>query len=160
MVALRDRYWRAIDFVNPYVSGPEVLFLEWTDPPFVGGHWTPQLIEAAGGQHSLNPAKAKSRQATAEEIVAAMPERVVICPCGLGLDRIRAELSNLTSQRWWPLLPAVMAKRTDAVVLVDGNQMFNRPGPRLVDAFEWLVGWINDRPELIPMDFPVESLPS
>ncbi|MDZ4828801.1 MAG: cobalamin-binding protein [Phycisphaerae bacterium] len=159
MVALRDRYWRANEFVNPYVTGPEVLFLEWIDPPFVGGHWTPQLIEAAGGRHSLNPAKAKSRQATPEEIVAAMPERVVVCPCGFGLDRIRTEVPGLLRQRWWPLLPAAMSGDPDAVVLVDGNQMFNRPGPRLVDAFEWLVGWINDRPELIPEGFPVAPLP-
>jgi iron complex transport system substrate-binding protein len=48
MVHLRDRYWRAVDYVNPYVPGPEVAFLEWLDPIFIGGHWTPQLIEAAG----------------------------------------------------------------------------------------------------------------
>ena len=53
MVALRARYWSAIDFVNPYVPGPEVLFLEWADPPFCGGHWTPALIEAAGARRSF-----------------------------------------------------------------------------------------------------------
>jgi len=50
MVDLRASYWEAIDFVNPYATQPEVLFLEWTDPPFCGGHWTPGLIEAAGGR--------------------------------------------------------------------------------------------------------------
>lgn len=158
MVALRNRYWQAVDFVNPYVPGPEIAFLEWMDPLFVGGHWTPQLIEAAGGLHSLNPAKAKSRQVPPEEILAVMPERIIVCPCGYGLDAIRRELPTLLAQRWWPLLPAVLGGRPDAVALVDGNQMFNRPGPRLVDAFEWLVGWINDRPELIPKNFPVVRL--
>ena len=52
---------------------------------------------------------------------------------------------------WWGDLPAVRAGR---VAVVDGNEMFNRPGPRLADAFEWLVGWLNDRPELIPESFP------
>jgi agmatine deiminase len=77
---------------------------------------------------------------------------------GFGLDRIERELDALTTQRWWPLLPAVMSGDPDAIVLVDGNQMFNRPGPRLVDAFRWLVGWLNDRPELVPPRFPVQRL--
>lgn len=155
MVALRARYWSAVDFVNPYVPGPEVLFLEWADPPFSGGHWTPALIEAAGARHSLNPAGAKSRRLTPEEILESAPERVVICPCGFDLARTRAEYELLRQTRWWPLLPAVMEAEPGAVALVDGNQMFNRPGPRLVDAFEWLVGWINGRPELVPDRFPV-----
>lgn len=156
MVALRARYWTAIDFVNPYVPGPEVLFLEWCDPPFVGGHWTPAFIEAAGARHALNPAGAKSRRVTPEEILEAAPERVVICPCGFDLARVREDLAALERTRWWPLLPAVLEAKPGAIALVDGNQMFNRPGPRLVDAFEWLVGWINGRPELAPAGFPVE----
>ncbi|MDZ4756015.1 MAG: cobalamin-binding protein [Phycisphaerae bacterium] len=159
MVALRDRYWRAVDCVNPYVTGPEIAFLEWMDPIFVGGHWTPQLIEAAGGRHSLNLPKAKSRQITPEELLESAPERVIICPCGYDIAAIQRELPALRAQRWWPLLPAVMNGESASVAIVDGNRMFNRPGPRLVDAFEWLVGWINDRPELIPPDFPAIALP-
>jgi iron complex transport system substrate-binding protein len=158
MVRLRDRYWRTVDYVNPYVPGPETLFLEWMGPLFVGGHWTPQLIEAAGGQHSLNQKGQKSRAVEPEEVLAAAPERVIVCPCGYSLDAIARELPSLMGERWWPLLPAVLSGRADMLVAVDGNQMFNRPGPRLVDAFEWLVGWINDRPELIPRTFPVRKL--
>ena len=157
MVALRERYWSAVDFVNPYVPGPEVLVLEWCDPPFGGGHWTPELVRAAGGRHSLGEPGAKSRQLSPEEIVEAAPERVVICPCGYGLERAWQELELLRRTRWWPLLPAVMEGKPGAIVVVDGNQMFNRPGPRLVDAFRWLVGWLNGRPELIPPDFPVRQ---
>ncbi len=158
MVHLRARYWSAIDFVNPFISGPETLFLEWADPPFVGGHWTPALIAAAGARHSLNVAGAKSRRVAPEEILEAAPERVIICPCGFDLARVREDLAQLEKTRWWPLLPAVLDRKPGAIALVDGNQMFNRPGPRLVDAFEWLVGWINDRDELIPPTFPVEYL--
>lgn len=154
MVELRERYWSAVDFVNPYVPGPEVLFLEWCDPPFGGGHWTPELVQAAGGRHSLGKAGAKSRQLSPEEIIEAAPERIVICPCGYGLERACEEVEVLRRTRWWPLLPAVMDGTPDAVMVVDGNQMFNRPGPRLVEAFRWLVGWLNDRPELMPPDFP------
>jgi ABC-type Fe3+-hydroxamate transport system substrate-binding protein len=158
MVALREAYWSAVDHVNPYVPGPEVLFLEWTDPPFVGGHWTPGLIEHAGGRHSLNAAGEKSRQVTPEDIVAAQPERIVICPCGYDLDAIARDLPGLRATDWWNALPAVVDGDPDAIRLVDGNRMFNRPGPRLVDAFRWLVAWLSDRPEITPADFPAITL--
>lgn len=155
MVALRERYWTARDYVNPYIEGPEVAFLEWMAPPFVGGHWTPQLIRDAGGRHSLNEPGAKSRAVHGEDLIETMPDRLIICPCGYALEVVEARLHEAASQPWWPLLPAVQEGR---VALVDGNQMFNRPGPRLVDAFCWLVGWLNDRPEVIPPAFPVKLL--
>lgn len=153
MVALRERHWAAREYVNAYIAGPEVAFLEWMDPLFAGGHWTPQLIEFAGGRHSLNPPGAKSRQIAPEELLETMPERLIVCPCGYSLNQIQCEMPTLEAQRWWKLLPAV---RDQQVALVDGNQMFNRPGPRLIDALEWLVGWLNDRPELIPAGFPAQ----
>ena len=158
MVDLRDRYWSAIDYVNPYIPGPEVLFLEWTDPPFAGGHWTPGLIEAAGGTHGLNPDGAKSRQVSPEEILASEAKRVIVCPCGFDLERIEKELDSLRATEWWNTLPAVADGQPGDVVMVDGNAMFNRPGPRLVDAFRWLVAWLNERPELLPDDFPVRTI--
>ncbi len=156
MVGLRGRYWEAIDFVNPYLDGPVVAFLEWMDPLFAGGHWTPELIEAAGGRHSLNAAGERSRQINPEDLLEAMPERLIVCPCGYDLASINRELSTLTARKWWPLLPAV---QDGGVALVDGSAMFNRPGPRLVDAMCWLVSWFNDRPELHPPEFPVRMLP-
>jgi iron complex transport system substrate-binding protein len=175
LVQLRERMYSAGEFVNPYADGPSVAFLEWTDPIFVGGHWTPQLIERAGGRHPLNPTRPVSESAGAAEgpigqtqraagksvtvppevLSATRPERIVICPCGLDLDQTRRQAQALLGQRWFADLPAV---RAGNVALVDGNQMFNRPGPRLVDAFCWLVGWLNDRPELTPENFPWESL--
>jgi ABC-type Fe3+-hydroxamate transport system substrate-binding protein len=162
--ALRDRLWTAAERAVPFTDGPSVLFLEWTDPPFVGGHWTPELIEMAGGRHPLNRAGAKSRVATAEEIAASGPERVVVSPCGYPLAAVREAVRALEGQDWWESLEPVRAARTEAargrtsdrVMLVDGNQMFNRPGPRLVDAMEWLAGWIGDRAETIPEGFPAE----
>ncbi|MHC4990220.1 MAG: TroA family protein [Planctomycetota bacterium] len=118
VVALRESYWSAVDFVNPYVDGPEVAFLEWMDPLFVGGHWTPQLIAAAGGRHSLNEPGARSRRVTPAMLVAAAPERLIICPCGYDLEAIRRELGGLQEAGWWRSLPAV---ERDRVVLVDGN---------------------------------------
>jgi ABC-type Fe3+-hydroxamate transport system substrate-binding protein len=171
MVALRARLFTAEEFVNPYADTPSVGFLEWTDPLFCAGHWNVQLIERAGGAHPLNPTKAapqsgaaagpqraqrsagKSFRVSETDFVASRPEFLIIAPCGLNLDRTRACVRQLAEKPWWPELSAV---RNGRVALVDGNQMFNRPGPRLVDAFEWLVGWLNDRPPLIPPDFPWE----
>jgi len=127
------------------------------------------LIERAGGRHPLNetvpkpgsgaaagPQQAertagKSIAVSTEVFAASAPEFVVVAPCGLTLDQSAAEAERLMREPWFAQLPAARAGR---VAAVDGSQMFNRPGPRLIDAFEWLAGWINDRPELIPADFP------
>lgn len=170
LVGLRERLYTAQDFVNAFAQGPSVAFLEWTDPLFIGGHWTPQLIERAGGWHPLNPTEpinkagaaagpvgttqrraGKSVTVPTEVLVASRPETIIIGPCGLTLDQALGETARLAAQPWWRELPAV---RNGRVAVVDGNQMFNRPGPRLVDAFEWLVGWLNDRPEVMPSRFP------
>jgi iron complex transport system substrate-binding protein len=183
LVSLRERLYRVQDYVNPFADGPTVAFLEWTDPLFVGGHWTPQLIERAGGFHPLNPTQpvegsgaasgpqqafrraGKSIAIRSEILAATKPEYLIICPCGVPLEATRPPhyrglsveqmVEPLRRQAWFQGLPAVQRGR---VALVDGSQMFNRPGPRLVDAFEWLVGWINDRPELIPAGFPWRTL--
>jgi len=170
LVRLRDRMTRAQEHVNAYTQGPSVAFLEWTDPIYCGGHWTPQLIERAGASHPLNPTApaenagaaagmqqasrraGKSVRVPPEALIATKPEAIVVCPCGLSLAETEdAVRRDLITQSWWRELPAVRAGR---VALVDGNQMFNRPGPRLVDAFEWLVGWLEGRPRLIPEGFP------
>jgi ABC-type Fe3+-hydroxamate transport system substrate-binding protein len=173
LIALRERFFRAADHVNAFAAQPKVAFLEWADPPFIGGHWTPQLVERAGGLHPLNPTQAmegagagaggqmahrtagKSIRVPPELIERLAPDFIVVCPCGIALRDVRAHLASVERSDWWRGLAAV---RQGRVALVDGNQMFNRPGPRLVDAYQWLVGWLNDRPELIPAGFPWEPL--
>jgi len=168
-VSLRNRLHAATEHVNQFVEGPVVGFMEWTDPIFIAGHWTVQLIERAGGRHPLNETVAKpgsgaavgpqqaervagkSIAVTPDIFAAARPEALVVCPCGVGLDEAVAQTRDLLKQGWFRELPAVRGGR---VACVDGNAMFNRPGPRLVDAFEWLVGWLQNRPELIPAGFP------
>ncbi|MGD9690914.1 MAG: ABC transporter substrate-binding protein [Phycisphaerales bacterium] len=176
VIGLRERLHAAAEFVNPFADGPVVLFLEWCDPLYVGGHWTPQLIERAGGRHPLNPTEPISPAVGAAEgpigqtqrragpsvrvppeVIAALgPERVIICPCGLALPQARDQARRLLAEPWFASLPACAAgaARAGSVAVVDGSAMFNRPGPRLVDAFCWLVGWLNDRPDIIPAGFP------
>jgi hypothetical protein len=88
-----------------------------------------------------------------ESVTASDPDWIIICPCGLDLDETKKELPAIIFTDWWKELRAVREKR---VVLVDGNQMFNRPGPRLVDALEFLVGLLHGREDLIPKGFPWE----
>ncbi len=168
---LRERMGRAADHVPSFAGGPSVCVLEWTDPPFAAGHWTPQLVERAGGRHPLNPTvplpdagaagqgagaiAGASRQVTPDTIAASEPEIVVVCPCGLDLAAAEDQARLLLAEAWFRELPAVC---DDRVWVVDGSQMFNRPGPRLVDAFEWLVGVLQDRPELAPPEFPARWL--
>lgn len=151
MVGLRERFFSAKDHVNAYVAGPRVAFIEWLDPLFVGGHWTPQLIEFAGATHPLNPPHEKSRTVTVDELVASDPDAIVICPCGMDLEWTSTELSRtLEATAWWREMRAVADGR---VAMVDGHWYFNMPGPRLVDAFCWLTGWLHDLPDLIPAGF-------
>lgn len=166
---LRERMYSLSDFANAFVEGPSVAFLEWTDPLFIGGHWTPQLIERAGGRHPLNATSplntagaaagpigttlrvaGKSVRISPAILAASRPEIVIICPCGLSLAQSEIEARRLCENAWFRELPAYKSGRALAV---DGNQYFNRPGPRLVDAFAFLVGYLNDRAELIPPGF-------
>lgn len=165
---MRERMYQAAEHVNAFVDGPTVAFLEWTDPLFVGGHWTPQLIERAGGRHTLNPTVAspadgaaagmqqafrragKSVRVPSEILVASRPDVLIVCPCGINLDAALAMTQDLARQPWWRDLPAV---RIGKVAVVDGNQYFNRPGPRLVECFEFLVGYLNEITSLAPPDF-------
>jgi iron complex transport system substrate-binding protein len=172
VVDLKQRMDRAQEHINPYVDGPVVGFMEWTDPIFVAGHWTVQLIERAGGQHPLNrtvimpgsgaavgPQQAQrvaghSIAVEPETFAESMPEYLVITPCGLTLEQAKSEADRLYATcAWFRELPAVINNR---VAVVDGNQMFNRPGPRVVDAQEFLIGWLNQCEHLIPQDFPWE----
>ncbi|OAB61281.1 hypothetical protein AY599_01970 [Leptolyngbya valderiana BDU 20041] len=172
---LRERFYAAAEVVPSFAYAPVVGFMEWTDPLFIAGHWTVQLIERAGGRHPLNETIAKDDAGAAagamhservagksiavppEVFAATQPEALVIAPCGLTLDQTRDAAQELADQDWFRSLPAVQAGK---VALVDGNQHFNRPGPRLVDAFEWLTAWLHDRPERMPEGFAWEAMQS
>lgn len=103
---------------------PRVLVLEWTDPPMSGGHWTPGLVELAGGIPVLGNPGQNSRVLTWDEIRQANPDEVIVAPCGFDLERTREAVQEV------PQLADY------SVHAVDGNAYVNRPGPRLVDTIE------------------------
>lgn len=119
---------------------PRVVCLEWLDPIYVGGHWVPEMVDAAGGLDVLGRPGEASRVVEWEEVVAARPEILVLMPCGYDIARTRAELDALTGRPEWQALPAVQAGR---IFLTDASSYFNRPGPRLVAGVEILASVIN-----------------
>jgi iron complex transport system substrate-binding protein len=132
-----------IDAVRRAVKGAEpvsVAALEWLDPVFVAGHWTPQIIELAGGTDVLGFAGEHSEESTWEAVAAARPEVVVVIPCGYDAERSREE-----AVRYAERLGEVGAKR---IVAVDASAYFSRPGPRLVDGLE-LMGHVL-HPDRVP----------
>jgi iron complex transport system substrate-binding protein len=114
---------------------PRTVFLEWLDPPMVGGHWIPRMIDLAGGRDALGRAGEPSRFVAWDEVLRADPEALLLGPCGFDLARARREVDLVRSRPGFDSLEAV---RSDRVFLVDGNAHFSRPGPRLVDGLEIL----------------------
>ena len=106
---------------------PRVLLLEWFDPPFCAGHWTPELIELAGGVEVIGKTGEKSRRLTWQEVQAADPEVILVSACGFTIERTLSELDILRSRPEWTQLRAV---REGRVSVTDGSAYFSRPGPR------------------------------
>ncbi|MGD0380035.1 MAG: cobalamin-binding protein [Acidimicrobiales bacterium] len=122
-----------LDFVAAKVAGrdePRTFALEWSDPPFNGGHWVPEMIELAGGEAVLASRGTPSVRVTWEQIVSASPEVVVFMPCGYDLEAAALEAT--------PLLDRAELAGVQAFFAVDASSYFSRPGPRLVDGVEIL----------------------
>jgi iron complex transport system substrate-binding protein len=112
-----------------------LAFIEWIDPPMSGGHWMPELIDAAGGINLFGERGAQSPWITWEGVAAADPDVILVAPCGYDIATTAREMDVLDGNAIWQGLRAV---REGRVFLADGNAFFNRPGPRLVESAEIL----------------------
>ncbi len=145
-----------ITIVERSVAGlerPRVLCLEWLDPPYVAGHWVPEMVERAGGIDVLGQSGKPSFRVEWEKIIETQPEVIVIMPCGYNLAEAEAEFLSLPLPTGWRDLPAV---REGRVFVVDASGYFSRPGPRLASGMgliasaihpEMRVGVSEPRPE-------------
>ena len=124
---------------------PRVACIEWLSPLMSAGNWVPELVVAAGGEAVVGVAGKHSPWLAWEELEAADPDLLILMPCGFDLERTCAEAAAEMTDARWGQLRAVRAGR---VYAVDGNQYFNRPGPRLVDSAEMLAE-IFDSPQLL-----------
>ncbi len=114
---------------------PTIACIEWIDPLMHAENWVPELVEIAGGQVMLGEAGRHSGYFEFERMVDADPDVIAVMPCGFDIPRTAAEMPPLAAQPGWSELSAV---RSGRVFLTDGNQFFNRPGPRVVESAEIL----------------------
>lgn len=160
-IAERGRQLRAeleqrLDAVRTAVaaapSRPRTVALEWLDPPFVGGHWLPEMIALAGGEDVAGPAGAKSPEVTWERLEALDPELVVVMPCGWHVEESCAQ-----AREHWERIEALGAER---VFAVDAASTYSRPGPRLIEGTELLAHLLH--PDLVdpPGEIGYAELPT
>jgi iron complex transport system substrate-binding protein len=114
---------------------PTVFVMEWANPIFTAGHWTPELVRLAGGSPVLAAEGNDSVRIAWEDLRAADPEVLVIACCGHGIERTRQDVPRLELLPGWRELRAVRGR---CVYLSDGSAYFSRPGPRVVDTLEIL----------------------
>ena len=132
--ALRGR----IDAIQSKSSGlprKRVACIEWCEPLMVAGNWVPEMVRLAGGEDTLGVAGEHSPTIAWEALAAADADVIVFMPCGYGLGRTRPDAEMLAARPAWRDLRAA---RAGEVYVTDGNQFFNRPGPRLVESIEIL----------------------
>ncbi len=151
---------RRVAAVEQAVAGaldrPRVLCLEWLDPPFVAGHWVPEMVACAGGTDVMGRVGEPGFRAEWKKVLATKPDVVVAMPCGYGLGQTVKEFKNTRFPAGWTRLPAV---REDRIFAVDASSYFSRPGPRLAAGVEILAHVLHpDRAPVAPAAGAVEHL--
>jgi iron complex transport system substrate-binding protein len=137
------KFQEKITNVERSVAGldrPRVLCLEWLDPPYVAGHWVPEMVERAGGVDVLGQSGKPSFRVEWEKVIESRPEVIVIMPCGYNLAAAEAEFLSLPLPNGWGDLPAV---KKGHVFAVDASGYFSRPGPRLAGGLAALASAIH-----------------
>ncbi|MDN5850104.1 MAG: cobalamin-binding protein [Nitrococcus sp.] len=143
---LQQRVAAVVNRVARSERNPRVALLEWLDPVYCAGHWTPEIITIAGGINVLGEMGEPSARVDWRSLRQAQPEVLVIACCGQTAKRAAQDWVRISGQSEVQALDAV---RNDQVYLVDGNAYFNRPGPRLIDSLEILAKLLH--PDLFPL---------
>jgi len=132
-----------------------VAAIEWIDPLMAAGNWVPELIEMAGGINLFGEAGKHSPWMEYKDLIEKNPDTIIVMPCGYNIQKSIIEIDSLIKQKGWKEINAV---QNDKVYITDGNQFFNRPGPRIIESLEILIeifhndktdfkhidsGWIN-----------------
>lgn len=154
---LKERVRRVADRSMRITERPTVMMLEWIDPPFSAGHWSPELVEIAGGREAIGQAGERSVTTPWQQVVDADPDVMVIACCGYDVERTLQDVPILRAYPGWDSLSCV---RSDRVSIVDGSAYFSRPGPRLIDSLEILAHALHPKlhplPDGLPAAFRVE----
>ena len=118
-----------------------VACIEWIDPLMAAGNWMPELVELAGGINLFGSKGKHSPWMEFEDLIKRDPDVIIVMPCGYNIDKTKREMGTLRKMSEWDNLKAV---QNSDVYLTDGNQYFNRPGPRLVESLEILLEILYD----------------
>lgn len=121
---------------------PSVACIEWLEPLMVSGNWIPEMVTIAGGQPGLAESGKHSPYVDWNDIRLQDPEIIVVMPCGFSIERTLKEMDILLQLPGFDQLQAV---KNNQLYIADGNQYFNRPGPRIVDSIEILAEIINPK---------------
>jgi iron complex transport system substrate-binding protein len=121
----------AAEFEARKSGRPRVVCLEWLDPPYVGGHWVPEMVAMAGGEDVIGVAGQPSFCVEWKRVIESRPDVIVVMPCGFDAEQASKNLANVKLPPGWESLPAVEKRR---VFAVDANGYFSRPGPRLAEG--------------------------
>ena len=135
---------------------PSVACIEWIDPLMIAGNWIPEMVEIAGGTNILGKSGDNSHWIKFEEIIIQNPEIIIFMPCGFNIEKTKKELDSYIKKN--NSIHSLKAYKNHKLFVVDGNQFFNRPGPRLIESLEIFaeiihpnifdfehkgIGWIN-----------------
>jgi iron complex transport system substrate-binding protein len=135
---------------------PSVACIEWIDPLMIAANWIPEMVEIAGGTNILGKSGVNSHWIKFEEIIDQNPEIIIFIPCGFNIEKTKKELDNYIKKN--NNMRSLKAYQNHKLFVADGNQFFNRPGPRLIESLEIFaeiihpnifdfehkgIGWIN-----------------
>ena len=135
ITALKKKMQLVFDRAAVLRNRPRVACIEWIEPLMAAGNWIPEMVDMAGGVNLFGIAGEHSPWISWDELAAADPDIILVLPCGFDIAQSRAEMRVLAAMPGWAELRAVRGGR---VFLTDGNQYFNRQGPRLVESLEIL----------------------
>jgi len=130
---LRQRMTAVQEQATAQPKRPRVACIEWVDPLMAAGNWVPELVEMAGGENLFGEAGKHAPWMSWDELATADPDVIVVLPCGHDISRSVQDMSILEAKPGWGDLRAV---REGRVLIADGNQYFNRPGPRVAESLE------------------------
>ena len=149
---INDRFKLLKDKLKGTEQKPTVLCIEWIEPIMVAANWVPELVGLAGGRNVMSVSGADSNFCSWDEIKQTNPDIIIMMPCGFGIKRTFEDIHYLQNRKGWQELKAV---KEGKVFVVDGNQYFNRPGPRLIDSSEILAEVIH--PEYFERKYPEDA---
>ena len=140
-----ERQLENLKYFKRIKNKPTIACLEWIEPLMYAGNWVPQMVEIAGGVNLFGQSGKHSSWSEYDTLIKSNPDKIILMPCGYDLNKTRSEIKPLLELSDWGMLKAV---KTNNIFMTDGNQYFNRPGPRLIDSIKILIEIVSEKNNL------------